>query len=112
MALKTVEALIEMGVSSSLIGIGYIKSAMELYDKHGAPFTNMKLVYFKIAEDHKTTSDSVMNAISKAIDYAYEKGDKSEVVKYFGLSRRSNGNHLAFLYNRLKEEESARNKNK
>ena len=105
MALKTVEKLIEIGVCAQLLGINYVDDAIKLYESNGAPFTNMKLVYFKIANDRNVTSKDVMNGISQVIDAAYRYGEKSEVMKYFGLTRRSNGNHLAVLYQRLKEEE-------
>lgn len=105
MNLKTSKALIGMKIPDYLPGCEYIISAMELYERHGAPFTNMTLVYVWIAKEHRTDTEFVMKSIQKAISYAFNKGDKAEVVKYFGLSQRSNGNILATLYQRLKEEE-------
>ena len=102
---KATDALLSMGIPVNQMGFCYIVDAMELYERHGAPFTNMTLVYIWIAKEHRTNSEFVMKSIGKAISYAFEHGDKSEVVKYFGASQRSNGNHLAVLYQRLKEEE-------
>lgn len=110
--IHTFEALFLMKIPGFLPGFDYVEDAMDIYEKHGAPLTNMKLLYFHIAEKNSVSSTKVIQGISELIDFAYMHGERSEVVKYFGLSRRSNGNHLAFLYSRLKEEESARNKNK
>lgn len=104
-ALNTIKALIKMKIPDYLPGYDYIVSAMSVYEKNGAPFTTMRLVYMWIADEHRTEPDFVMKSISDVIEYAFTKGDKAEAVKYFGLSQRSNGNNLAVLYQRLKEEE-------
>ena len=102
---KATDALLSMGIPVNQMGFCYIVDAMELYERHGAPFTNMTLVYVWIAKEHRTDLEFVKRSIQRSIFYAFSKGDIGEVVKYFGLSQRSNGNNLATLYQRLKEEE-------
>lgn len=112
MVMNTFKALFAMKIPSHMQGFDYVEDAMELYNRNNAPFTNMKLLYFYVGQKNKVSSSTVMKAISDLIDYAYEKGNKGETIKYFGLTRRSNGNHLAVLYQRLKEEKGARDKDK
>lgn len=102
---RATDVLLKCGIPADKTGFVYIVDAMELYQNNGEAFTNMKLAYFRISDIRKKSSEHIMNEISKVFDYAYKNGNRSEVIKYFGLTRRSNGNHLAVLYQRLKEEE-------
>lgn len=104
---KAAKALILMGIPMNQSGFLYIVDIMELYEEHGAPMTNMGAVYRKVAISRKRNPDDIKNEISRSIQYAFNSGSTSERIKYFGLgiTPKSNGNYLAMMWQRLKEEE-------
>ena len=101
---KSLNALISMGLSSSLRGFGYIADAMELYEQKGSSYTNMAALYDILANKYGVQWESVMDDISYAIDYVHKHGNGGQVVKYFGFMPKSVGNFLAMMFGRLQEE--------
>lgn len=103
---KAIKALISMGIPMNQTGFIYIVDAMELFEEHGAPIANMKIVYLKIAEKRKTNPDFVRDNISRSILDSYKIGNICRWMEYFGLgiTPKSNGNYLAMMWQRLKED--------
>ena len=104
---KAIKALISMGIPMNQTGFIYIVDAMELFEEHGAPITSVKTLYNLIARARRRNPYDIMYHISYTIQYAFKNGIGSECLKYFGLgiAPRSNGNYLAMMWQRLKEEE-------
>lgn len=104
---KATDALISIGIPMNQPGFLYIVDAMELFEEHGAPIANMKIVYHKIAKSRKVSPDYVMENIRRSIDSSYKSGNCANWMKYFGLgvTPKNSGNYLAMMWQRLKEEE-------
>ena len=109
---KAINALLEMGASTSvslrdanpLDGFIYIVHIMEIYEEHGAYFTNMRMCFEMVARRSNTTWENVMCCVNSAIENLLENGNGSAVVKYLGFMPKTSGNFLAMMYQRLKED--------
>lgn len=104
---KITNALLSMGIPISQPGFLYIVDILEMFFEHGAPITNMGVVYRAVAKNRKCSMDDVNKQIERSIKYAFINGNVANRTKYFGLgiTPRSNGNYLAMMWQRLKEEE-------
>ncbi len=104
---KATDALLSIGIPMKQPGFLYIVDAMELFEENGAPITNMKIVYHKIARKRNSNPDFVMENIARSITDAYKTGNVCRWMDFFGLGleKKSNGNYLAMMWQRLKEEE-------
>ena len=102
---KATDALISCGISMNQSGFLYIVDIMQLYEENGAPMTNMKAVYEMIAQKRRMSTDDVMNQIKYAVDFGRMNGNREVFNKYFGNFIPTNGNSLAWFWQRLKEEE-------
>lgn len=104
---KASKALISCGIPMSQSGFLYILDSMELFEQNGAPITSVKTLYNLIARARRRSPYDVMYHISYTIQYALKNGIGPECLKYFGLgiTPMSNGNYLAMMWQRLKEEE-------
>lgn len=78
---------------------------MQLYEENGAVMTNMKAVYEMIARKRRISTDDVMHQIKYAVDFGRMNGNREVFNKYFGNFIPTNGNSLAWFWQRLKEEE-------
>lgn len=103
---KAVNALIEMGVQANLSGFGYICDAMEIYAQDESYITSKKMALYKrIAEIHNSTPIRVERCIRHAFEKAVVYGNLDTLNKYMTAAQRpTNGNLLACLYLRLKED--------
>lgn len=102
---KATNALIACGIPMNQSGFLYIVDAMELFEEHGAPITNMSMVYEIIARRRQHSIKDVMYQIKFSIDFGFDNCKTGAWVNYFGFTGKSNGNYLAMMYQRLKEEE-------
>lgn len=101
---KATDALIACGIPMNQSGFLYIVDIMELYEEHGSPLTNMKAVYEIIARKRKNEPKYVMESISYSIDFGSQNCRTGAFVNYFGFTDKTNGNYLAMMWQRLKEE--------
>ena len=108
---KATDALIACGIPMNQSGFLYIVDIMELYEEHGSPMTNMDTVYRIIGKKRNTDPKYILENISWSINFGSKNCRTRAFVNYFGFTDKTNGNYLAFMYQRLKEEESERNKN-
>ena len=109
---RATDALLDCGIPMNQSGFLYILDAMELFSQHGAPFTNMRVVYEIIARKRKHSVTEIMENIKYSIEFGYENCRTGAWITYFGLTYtpKTNGNYLAYLWERLREED-ARNNN-
>lgn len=104
---KATNALLDCGIPMNQSGFLYILDALEIFDTHGAPLTNMRLVYEIIAKKRKHSVADIMENIKYSIEFGYNNCKTDAWVNYFGLTYtpKTNGNYLATMWQRLKEEE-------
>lgn len=104
---KAAKALISMGIPMNQSGFLYILDIMELFEEHGAPITNMMAVYEMIARKRGRSISDVMYQIKFSIEFGFKNCQSGAWVNYFGLAYtpKTNGNYLATMWQRLKEEE-------
>ena len=103
---RATKALLDCGIPMNQSGFLYILDAMELFTENGAPITNMRMVYELIARKRKhNVADIMENKYS--IEFGHRNCRTGAWVNYFGLNYipRTNGNFLAFMWNRLRDEE-------
>ena len=110
---KATDALISCGIPMNQSGFLYILDAMELFTENGAPITNMRMVYELIARKRKHGTKQIMENIKYSIEFGQKNCRTGSWANYFGLAYtpKTNGNYLAYLWERLREE-NARNKDK
>ena len=104
---RATKALLNCGVPMNQSGFLYILDVMELFTEHGAPITNMRMVYELIARKRKHNVLDIMENIQYSIEFGHRNCITGAWVNYFGLNYipRTNGNFLAFMWNRLRDEE-------
>lgn len=104
---KATDALLSCGIPMNQSGFLYILDAMELFAEHGAPITNMRIVYELIAKKRKHSVKDIMENIKYSIEFGFKNCTTGAWITYFGLTYtpKTNGNYLAYLWQRLKEEE-------
>lgn len=104
---KVKKVLLECGIPMNQSGFLYILDAMELFEENGAPITNLKALYRLISNKRKKKPEHIIENIGYSINFGYANGSRTNWIKYFGLYSvmRSNGNHLAYMWQKLKEEE-------
>lgn len=110
---RATDALLDCGIPMNQSGFLYILDAMELFTENGAPITNMRVVYEMIARKRKHNVSEIMENIKYSIIFGNSNCRTGAWVRYFGFDfvPKTNGNYLAFMWERLREED-ARNKNK
>lgn len=104
---KARKALLDCGMQMNHTGFLYILDAIEIYEENGSVMTNMKAVYEMIARKRRISTDDVMQQIKYAVDFGRMNGNREVFNKYFGNFIPTNGNSLAWFWQRLKEEERA-----
>lgn len=104
---KATDALLSIGIPMNQPGFLYMVDILELFEENGAPITNMGAVYNMVAKARRCCPKEVTESISYSIKYAFANGKVANRTKYFGLgiTPKSNGNYLAMMWQRLKEEE-------
>lgn len=103
--IKTINALVLMGVPVKSKGARYIVESMKIFEE-SHEWTNIKTtcLYEKIAEKYNTKPDCVERNIRHAFLTAVSKENTEFSDKYLGKNSRGNTNRLATLYIRLKQE--------
>lgn len=101
---KARKALLDCGIPMNQTGFLYILDAMELFGEHGAPITNMWAVYEMIARKRGRSISDVMYQIKFSIEFGFKNCQSGAWVNYFGFTGKTNGNYLAMMWQRLKEE--------
>ena len=109
---RATDALLDCGIPMNQSGFLYILDAMELFTENGSPITNMRVVYEIIARKRKHSVTEIMENIKYSIEFGYQNCRTGGWITYFGLTYtpKTNGNYLAYLWERLREED-ARNNN-
>lgn len=104
---RATDALIDCGIPMNQSGFLYILDAMELFTENGAPITNMRFVYELIARKRKHSTKDIMENIKYSIEFGSDNCRNGAWTTYFGLTYtpKTNGNYLAFMWNRLRDEE-------
>ena len=109
---RATKALLDCGIPMNQSGFLYILDVMELFTEHGAPITNMRMVYELIARKRKHNVAEIMENIKYSIEFGFNNCRTGGWLNCFGLTYtpKTNGNYLAYFWERLKDED-ARNKN-
>lgn len=102
---RATDALLACSIPMNQSGFLYIVDAMELFTANGSPITNMRFVYEMIAKKRKHTVSEIVENIAYSIEFGFKNCTTGDFVKYFGFTHKTNGNYLAFMWQRLKEEE-------
>lgn len=102
---KTVNALIELGMSADIKGFQYIVDVMCLFEKTEWRNGKITSLYKKVAQMNGTTASRVERAIRVAFKAVLTKGKLEQVEKYLTFQKPTNGNLLHVLYYRLAEDE-------
>lgn len=88
--------LIRVGISPSILGYGYLKTAISIAIKDTTCWRLFtKSLYPAVAERHATTPSRVQRAMRHAIEKAYSKGNRELLDSM--MSIRSNGKSMATL---------------
>lgn len=98
------DALINMGMPTSILGFKYITDAMELFDS-GLEDVKIIALYGEIGKKYNVAGSRVERAIRHAFGLVITKGKLSEVEKYLSFNCTTNSNQLNLFYYRLKWEE-------
>ena len=83
---KAAKALIACGIPMNQSGFLYILDAMELFTEHGAPITNMRMVYELIARKRNHSVTDIMENIKYSIEFGYTNCKTGAWITYFGLT--------------------------
>ena len=103
---KAIDALIEMGIPTSVKGFRYIVDAMCLFAEDDSWLTGkMMALYWKIAQMNQTAPSNVERCIRHAFFIALSKGISENVKKYLTFQYKENRNLLTVFYIRLSQEE-------
>lgn len=103
---KTMNLLVQLGVPVNLIGFHYICDAMEIYEKDETHLTSkICQLYSEIAQKHNASASNVERCIRNAFGKVSEGGNLNLLDDYrIPGQKPTNGNLLACLYLKLKEE--------
>lgn len=102
---KVKKVLLECGIPMNQSGFLYILDVMEMFNENCAPITNMRTVYEIISKKRGHSVTDIMENITYSIEFGYKNCKTGAWGKYFGLMYRANGNYLANMWQKLKEEE-------
>jgi two-component system response regulator (stage 0 sporulation protein A) len=94
---KLDKILIQMGHTENLIGTGYIRAAVVMYD--GGAKAMVKELYPGIARACSTTPARVERAMRHSIERAWQRGNEDAQLEHFGYSvDRAKGNPTVSEY--------------
>lgn len=107
---RVINALIEMGLPANVKGFKYIVEIVNEYAKDESLMNGkLEVLYYMLGKKDGVSSQAIERNIRTSFGIIYKEGDQEAVKKYLPFQIRTNGNSLATLYLRLKQEEENEN---
>lgn len=103
---RVINALIELGLPANKKGFRYIVEIVSEYEKDESLMSGkLEVLYYMIGKKEGVSSQAIERNIRTSFGIVYENGNPDAVKKYLPFQNRTNGNSLATLYYRLRQEE-------
>lgn len=107
---RIINALIELGLPANVKGFKYITEIVNEYAKDESLMSGkLEVLYYMLGKKEEASPQMVERNIRTSFGIIYKEGDQEAVKKYLPFQIRTNGNSLATLYLRLKQEEENEN---
>lgn len=107
---RIINALIELGLPANVKGFKYIVEIVNEYAKDESLMSGkLEVLYYMLGKKDGVSSQAIERNIRTSFGIIYKEGDQEAVKKYLPFQIRTNGNSLATLYLRLKQEEENEN---
>ena len=107
---RIVNALIELGLPANVKGFKYIVEIISKYAEDESLMSGkLEVLYYMLGKKEEASPQMVERNIRTSFGIIYKEGDQEAVEKYLPFPIRTNGNSLATLYLRLKQEEENEN---
>lgn len=107
---RIINALIELGLPVNVKGFKYIVEIISKYAEDEELMSGkLEVFYYILGKKDGVSSQMIERNIRTSFGIIYKKGDPDVVRKYLPFQIRTNGNSLATLYLRLKQEEENEN---
>lgn len=107
---RVINALIELGLPANKKGFRYIVEIVSEYEKDESLMSGkLEVLYYMLGKKDGVSSQAIERNIRTSFGIIYKEGDQEAVKKYLPFQIRTNGNSLATLYLRLKQEEENEN---
>lgn len=107
---RVINALIELGLPANKKGFRYIVEIVNEYAKDENLMSGkLEVLYYMLGKKDGVSSQAIERNIRTSFGIIYKEGDQEAVKKYLPFQIRTNGNSLATLYLRLKQEEENEN---
>lgn len=107
---RVINALIELGLPANKKGFRYIVEIVNEYAKDESLMSGkLEVLYYMLGKKDGVSSQAIERNIRTSFGIIYKEGDQEAVKKYLPFQIRTNGNSLATLYLRLKQEEENEN---
>ena len=107
---RVINALIELGLPANKKGFRYIVEIVNEYAKDESLMSGkLEVLYYMLGKKDGVSSQAIERNIRTSFGIIYKEGDQEAVGKYLPFQIRTNGNSLATLYLRLKQEEENEN---
>ena len=107
---RIINALIELGLPANVKGFKYIVEIVSEYAEDEKLMNGkLEVFYYLLGKKEGVSSQTVERNIRTSFGIIYKEGDQEAVKKYLPFQIRTNGNSLATLYYRLRQEEENEN---
>ena len=107
---RVINALIELGLPANKKGFRYIVEIVNEYAKDESLMNGkLEVFYYMLGKKDGVSSQAIERNIRTSFGIVYENGNQDAVKRYLPFRNRTNGNSLATLYLRLKQEEENEN---
>lgn len=107
---RAINALIEMGLPANVKGFRYIVEIVNEYAKDESLMNGkLEVLYYMLGKKEEVSSQAIERNIRTSFCIMYKDGNQDAVKRYLPFQNRTNGNSLATLYLRLRQEEENEN---
>lgn len=107
---RIINALIELGLPANVKGFKYIVEIVSKYaEDESLTSGKLEVLYYMLGKKEEASPQMAERNIRTSFGIIYKEGDQEAVKKYLPFQIRTNGNSLATLYLRLKQEEENEN---
>ena len=107
---RAINALIEMGLPANVKGFKYIVEIVNEYTKDESLMNGkLEVLYYMLGKKEEASPQMVERNIRTSFGIMYKDGNQDAVKRYLPFRNRTNGNSLATLYLRLRQEEENEN---
>ncbi len=107
---RVINALIELGLPANKKGFRYIVEIVNEYAKDESLMSGkLEVLYYMLGKKDGVSSQAIERNIRTSFGVIYKDGNQDAVKQYLPFQNRTNGNSLATLYLRLKQEEENEN---